>query len=117
MKILITGTTGFIGKSLAEFYLERGHEVISPLRGFHLPSILDEHEPDVIINSADHGTTDKRRLWPIAFRFLGNGADYANSFLIEDGDKSPEQFMQAGGKAYQYRDDLAFADWIKSRCR
>lgn len=52
MKILITGTTGFIGRSLAEFYQEQGYDLIAPLRGYHLPSILEQQKPDVIINSA-----------------------------------------------------------------
>lgn len=71
---------------------------------------------DVIVNSADHGTTEKLRLWPIAFEALGGGTGYAGSFLIEDGEQSPRQFTAAGGKAYQYRDDVAFAAWVTERC-
>lgn len=71
---------------------------------------------DVIINSADHGTTDKCRLWPIAFDRLGGGIGYANSFLIEDGEQSPRQFVEAGGKAYRYHDDVAFGNWILNCC-
>lgn len=71
---------------------------------------------ETIVNSADHGTTDKRRLWPIAFDRLGDGIGYADSFLIEDGEQSPRQFIEAGGWAYRYHDDVAFANWIESRC-
>ncbi|MBN2581989.1 MAG: hypothetical protein JXL80_02900 [Planctomycetes bacterium] len=71
---------------------------------------------DIIVNSADHGTTDKRRLWPVAFEALGDAIGYAGSFLIEDGEQSPSQFIEAGGKAYQYRDDAAFTAWIRERC-
>lgn len=70
---------------------------------------------EVIVNSADHGTTDKLRLWPIAFGGLGTRIGYAHSFLIEDGEDSPRRFTQAGGKAYQYRDDVTFRAWLDQR--
>ncbi len=53
MKIFITGTTGFIGRSLKEFY-EPNHEVIEYFRreGFVGPQLKAAANPDVIINCA-----------------------------------------------------------------
>lgn len=70
---------------------------------------------EVIVNSADHGELDKRKLWPVAFQSLGEGIGYANSFLIEDGEDSPLAFAEAGGKAYQYSDGDAFTIWVNER--
>lgn len=69
---------------------------------------------EVVVNSADYGVTDKLRLWPIAFEVLGD-VDYADSFLIEDGECSPRKFTEAGGRAYQYTDDAAFSVWLNRR--
>ena len=60
---------------------------------------------DVIINSSDYGTTDKRQLWPIAFARMGSELGYHNTLLIEDGDKEPQVFRDCGGKAIQYVGD------------
>ena len=70
---------------------------------------------DVIVNSADRGDMDKLRLWPVAFEALGTHIGYANSFLIEDGEDSPRRFTEAGGKAYQYRDDGTFGAWLDQK--
>ena len=51
MRILITGTNGFIGRSLKEFY-ESDHEIIATQRGDHIPTILEKYKPKVIINCA-----------------------------------------------------------------
>ena len=51
MKIFITGTTGFIGKSLKEFY-EPNHTVIEYIRGTDIIASLIGASPDVIINCA-----------------------------------------------------------------
>ena len=72
---------------------------------------------ETIVNSADHGHLDKRRLWPIAFQALAGDIGYANSFLIEDGDEGSAKFRAAGGGAYQYTDDEAFRTWIGGRRR
>lgn len=51
MKIFITGTTGFIGKSLKEFYAPN-HDVVEYSRGSDLTNNLIIANPDVIINCA-----------------------------------------------------------------
>jgi len=52
MKILITGTTGFIGQSLKQHF-ERDHQVVEWKRQdmFPLP-FINLHKPDVVINCA-----------------------------------------------------------------
>ena len=50
MKIFITGTTGFIGKNLIEYY--KDHEVFEHNRHMDLPAKLDYFKPEVIINCA-----------------------------------------------------------------
>lgn len=50
MKIFITGTTGFIGKNLVEFY--NGHEIYEYTRGDNINLKLYEFKPNVIINCA-----------------------------------------------------------------
>ena len=67
---------------------------------------------DVIVNSSDYGEIDKRVLWPIAFKALGDDIHYGNSLLIEDGSREPELFRERGGFAYQYTDDKRFATWL-----
>lgn len=52
MKIFITGTTGFIGKSLMEYYTAHGHEVRGYQRNEELVYRLECFHPDVIINCA-----------------------------------------------------------------
>ena len=51
MKIFITGTTGFIGRSLKEFY-ETNHEVEEYVRGTDIFMMLEVAQPDLIINCA-----------------------------------------------------------------
>lgn len=67
---------------------------------------------DVIINSSDYGEIDKRALWPIAFKALGDDIHYGNSLLIEDGSKEPELFRGCGGFAYEYTNDEGFLRWL-----
>lgn len=52
MKIFITGSTGFVGQNLVDYYTLRGHEVYAFRRNEILTEVLDDFEPDVIINSA-----------------------------------------------------------------
>ena len=82
-------------------------DVVVPSHG------LDE-KFDVIINSSDYGEFDKRVLWPIAFKALGDDIHYGNSLLIEDGSKEPELFRGCGGFAYEYTNDESFLKWLKS---
>jgi hypothetical protein len=43
---------------------------------------------------------------------LGNGIDYSNSLLIEDGETEPAKFQALGGHTYQYSTDEKFLDWL-----
>ena len=53
MKILITGTTGFLGRSLREHFVDQGHQVIEYRRGsVSLDNIIHGHTPDVMIHCA-----------------------------------------------------------------
>ena len=52
MKVFITGTTGFIGKSLQEHYIAQGHEVRGYQRNEELLYRLECFRPDIIINCA-----------------------------------------------------------------
>jgi hypothetical protein len=69
---------------------------------------------DVILNSSDFHEIRKEVLWPIAFNRLGGGVGYANSLLIEDGEPEPALFRALGGYSYQYSNDAAFLEWLKS---
>ena len=51
MKFFITGTTGFLGKSLKEHF-EQHHEVAEFVRGTNLTATLVVNNPDVIIHCA-----------------------------------------------------------------
>lgn len=50
MKIFITGSTGFVGMNLVEFY--KDHEIFCFSRENNLQESLEHFQPDVIINSA-----------------------------------------------------------------
>lgn len=52
MKIFITGSTGFIGQNLVQYYASRGHDVFEHNRFQELPLALTIFEPDIIINCA-----------------------------------------------------------------
>ena len=51
MKIFISGTTGFIGRSLKEFY-EPNNTVIEYVRGTDITTALETAKPDLIIHCA-----------------------------------------------------------------
>ena len=78
--------------------------------------VVPEHGYDdlfpVIINSSDHGEIDKRKLWPIAFKRLGQGISYRDCLLIEDSDKELDFFKAGGGQAIKYTSEVAFASQI-----
>ena len=67
---------------------------------------------DVIVNSADYREGRKEILWQIAFDLLDAAVTYDQCLLIEDSPKNVELFRRLGGRAYQYRDDDAFAVWL-----
>jgi nucleoside-diphosphate-sugar epimerase len=52
MKIFITGSTGFVGQNLVDYYTQRGHEVYAFRRDEYLNECLHKFKPDAIINSA-----------------------------------------------------------------
>jgi len=53
MKILITGTTGFLGRSIKEFYQAQGHTIIEYMRGnVSVGLLIHGHQPDVMIHCA-----------------------------------------------------------------
>lgn len=52
MKIFITGSTGFVGQNLVDYYTRRGHEVYAFRRNEALHECLVQFKPDAIINSA-----------------------------------------------------------------
>lgn len=60
MKILITGSTGFVGKNLLEFY--QNHECHAHKRAENLYVTLRKFHPDIIINSAAE-IYDAHRMW------------------------------------------------------
>lgn len=60
MKIFITGSTGFVGRNLVEFYSD--HEVFDYKRHMNLKESLNDFVPDVIINSAAE-IYDADRMW------------------------------------------------------
>ena len=68
---------------------------------------------DVILNTFDYQELRKERLWPVAFRYLGNDICYENSLLIEDGTNEPVKFRNLGGYAYQYSTDELFMEWLR----
>lgn len=51
MKIFITGTTGFLGRSLKEHF-ETQHEITEYRRGSDIYTALEANQPDLIINCA-----------------------------------------------------------------
>ena len=50
MKIFLTGTQGFIGRNLLEFY--HGHEIFEHRRYMDIGAKLDYFKPDLIIHCA-----------------------------------------------------------------
>lgn len=62
MKIFITGSTGFIGQNLADFYSE--HAVFRFTRNMVLRDELDKYKPDLVINCAAE-IYDVDNMWAV----------------------------------------------------
>lgn len=60
MKIFVTGSSGFIGKNLLEFYNE--HDTFAYTRGNDLKKNLTDFSPNVIIHSAAE-IYDSEKMW------------------------------------------------------
>ena len=89
MKIFITGSTGFVGMNLVEFY--KDHEVFSFTRDQNLKDSLEYFKPDVIINSAaDIYNADA--MWEPNVLFVHTCLEYVkkntNTSMIQIGSSS-----------------------------
>lgn len=83
MKVLITGSTGMLGKDLVTEFTKNNHEVIATekqqLDITHIVEVLNfvrEHKPEVIINAAAYNFVDKvedHDGYGIAFAVNANG--------------------------------------------
>jgi phosphoserine phosphatase len=80
-------------------------EVVVPAHG--LDSLFD-----LVLNTADHQTLDKRCLWRRAFDAFGPDYEYASALLIEDNPERVADFRSLGGYAYRYHGDTAFSSWV-----
>ena len=71
---------------------------------------------DAIVSSADFKAQlgSKQLMWDRAFETLGSEYGYDGALLVEDTLKEVRLFRELGGRAYHYRDDPAFAQWLDS---
>jgi len=67
---------------------------------------------DVIINSADFGSSDKRELFLEAMQRLGLGDDATDCLLIDDDSRWIEVFEDLGGKTKHFIGDEDFTEWL-----
>ncbi len=81
-------------------------EVVVPAHG--LDSIFD-----LVLNTSDHRTLDKRVLWRKALERFGPEFSFSSAILIEDSPAAVSRFKSLGGHAYRYEDDHAFQAWLK----
>ena len=55
MRVLVTGSDGYIGTVLCPYLMDRGHEVIGLDTGFHRTTLLyQDSQPAPLIITKDH---------------------------------------------------------------
>jgi len=64
MKIVITGASGFIGKNLFEHFKSLGHDVKAWYRHEDIASLLEEFQPECVINCAAEIYDEKKMCYP-----------------------------------------------------
>ena len=64
MKILVTGSNGYIGKRIIPILLERGHEVIAMIRmkGITLPKHLSKQVQTIVVDLLDPKSIENIKL-------------------------------------------------------
>lgn len=89
MKIFITGSTGFIGQNLVQFY--RDHDIFEFRRYMDIGAKLDYFKPDLIINCAAE-IYDKDCMWrtnvELTRECLEHCKDFPNTQMIHLGSSS-----------------------------
>lgn len=89
MKIFITGSTGFIGQNLVQFY--KDHEVFEYKRYMDIDGKLDYFKPDLIINCAAE-IYDKASMWKANVELtkscLDHCVEHPNTAMIHLGSSS-----------------------------
>ena len=81
-------------------------EVVVPAHG--LDKVFD-----LVLNTADHHTLDKRVLWRKALNIFGPEHSFTSTLLVEDSLKMVELFESLGGYAYRYEGDEALQAWLE----
>ena len=131
MKILLFGSTGFIGTQLKEALLEKGHEVVGPrieIRNFdEVKKTIEEINPDYIINAT--GMTGKPNVdWcethPVETLGVNVGGSLNIASAAFEKDIKVAQLSSGciytgdnDGKGYSEEDEANFFGSIYSRSR